>query len=509
MTLVTRDDPHASQAFRVMMVDDDREEAERFGHFLDRCRTAFIFEHHDARGDLVLGDLDYDAILLDHHLGHTDGIQVIDRLGSSNRPPVIVVTGDNDPELTERYLTYGVEDFLSKDEVTGPLLERTILFCSRNHTIRRDLEASRTFMAQHARNHAMSEIADGAAHEYNNLTAIIEAEFRRIAAATVLDEGLALRVARVEDALERCKRIGSALVRLAGRRGSRADSAVQAAIDLALRSLQPTIAHISARITVHGDRDLSVAMDGDSLTETIRHLLLNALHAIWHRPDGAVLVRIHREPPNVVVAIADNGCGIDSSDCERVWQPFFSRKAGKGALIAYPDEVHGVGLGLTVVRHLVEGCGGLVSLRSETGQGCTVTLRLPEGVHSTTPVPAISRRVRRIAVIDDNEILRELICEELLNAGCTVLPFADLASATATLEHTPFDAVITDWRLPDGDGGALLANLDARLGDSLPALIISGSPVELPRNLRHIQILGVLQKPFPLGDLHRLLQVDA
>lgn len=101
------------------------------------------------------------------------------------------------------------------------------------------------------------------------------------------------------------------------------------------------------------------------LNQAVLNLIMNAAQAI--AGTGSVTVSTHRDARAVRITVADTGSGIDPSLHERVFQPFFTTK----------PQGQGTGLGLSVVREIVEQHGGQVSLSSQAGRGTTVTLQLP------------------------------------------------------------------------------------------------------------------------------------
>src|SRR5581483_5810896 len=114
-------------------------------------------------------------------------------------------------------------------------------------------------------------------------------------------------------------------------------------------------------------------------TEAVENLLSNALKFTPH--GGRVDVRVVAEPDAVVIRVADTGVGVPPEDVEHLFDRFF-RASGT-------DGVPGAGLGLSIVKAIVDAHGGSVGVASEPGEGTTFELRLPRiGTLAAAGLPA-------------------------------------------------------------------------------------------------------------------------
>jgi signal transduction histidine kinase len=113
--------------------------------------------------------------------------------------------------------------------------------------------------------------------------------------------------------------------------------------------------------------------DEDQLHSAVQNLMSNAVK--YSNPGGRVRVRLRHESGQALLTVEDEGIGIPAADQENLFVRFF--RAGN------TGDIHGTGLGLALVRQVVEGHGGSVDLVSSLGEGTTVTLRLP----ATSPLP--------------------------------------------------------------------------------------------------------------------------
>jgi signal transduction histidine kinase/HAMP domain-containing protein len=126
--------------------------------------------------------------------------------------------------------------------------------------------------------------------------------------------------------------------------------------------------------------------DRDRLAQVLDNLLSNALK--FTPPGGRIVVRLESEGPQARLEVADTGVGIPAEDQPHLFDRFYRARNATGRSIP------GLGLGLTIVRTIVEGHGGTVAVRSESGAGAAFTVRLPV-VGSDSRSRAPSRADRR------------------------------------------------------------------------------------------------------------------
>jgi two-component system cell cycle sensor histidine kinase/response regulator CckA len=181
-----------------------------------------------------------------------------------------------------------------------------------------------------------------------------------------------------------------------------------------------------------------------------------------------------RPGPFVSLTVADTGQGMDAETAARVFEPFFTTKeAGSGT-----------GLGLSSVYGTVKQSNGYVAVDSEPGRGTVVTIYLPrvaavEDAGSETPQRAPELLARRgsetVLVVEDEEIIRSLVREQLESLGYAVLDSRDGDEALAVLCGTSaaIDLVVTDLVMPRMSGRDLARRV-AELRPTTAVLLISG-----------------------------------
>lgn len=236
----------------------------------------------------------------------------------------------------------------------------------------RDLEA----MALVSHEQKLSEIdqlATGVAHEIRNPLASIGLGLRAALAdlgSGEIDEARAT-LALVEPEIERCLRITTALLKLSTPASDRLDLVV---LDEAIREIVMLLVYEaeSDGVTIALDLEphLRVIASDSEMRMVVINLAQNALHAMPH--GGQLRIDGRREAGSIVVEVSDEGVGIRPEDLDRIFLPFWSRRA---------DGVHGTGLGLAISRTIVRRAGGSLTVASTVGRGSRFTIRLPDADH--------------------------------------------------------------------------------------------------------------------------------
>ncbi len=120
------------------------------------------------------------------------------------------------------------------------------------------------------------------------------------------------------------------------------------------------------RVTAEGlEEDIVAIVDGPRLRQVFANVMKNALEAIGRQPQGRVTVRLYQREATAVVEVADNGVGIDLEQRDKIFLPFFTTKPT------------GTGLGMAIVKKIMDLHGGEIEIDSRPGQGTTVRLVIP------------------------------------------------------------------------------------------------------------------------------------
>ena len=224
-----------------------------------------------------------------------------------------------------------------------------------------------------------------------------------------------------------------------------------------------------------------VSGDADRLAQVIWNLLSNAVK--FTDPGGVVSVTLETHAGQVALMVADTGQGIDPQFLPHVFERFTQSDSSASRRHG------GLGLGLALVRELVELHGGTVRVASPgLGQGATFTVLLParlEGMVSAQPrressEPPSNLEGIRVLIVEDEQDARDILSRSMQEFGATVVSACSVVEAMIYMRACPAaelpHIVITDLGMPQQDGYALLAQLrqlPKEHGGAVPAIAVT------------------------------------
>lgn len=252
----------------------------------------------------------------------------------------------------------------------------------------------------------------------------------------------------------------------------------------AIEGIRPLASQKRIDLQIPSDPNAAESVHGDAarLQQVIGNLLTNA---IKFTPEGGrVEVSLARVDADMEVKVTDTGDGIEPAFLPHVFEQF--RQADASAA----RRQGGLGLGLALVRQLVELHGGTVHAASEgRGRGATFTVRLPTGqtaagrepakgpaIPATSTAHVASQRLDGVSVlvVDDNLDGRTLAEVLLTHHGARVNAVASAHEALRALQTDAPDVLVTDIGLPDEDGYVLLSQVRLQHDRFIPAIALTG-----------------------------------
>jgi signal transduction histidine kinase len=379
-------------ALQLLLVDDDAVDrlavrrALRDGGVdasIDECTTA-----DDAVA--AVRARQYDCVLLDYYLPGSIGLETLNRIRTLGAPvPVVALTGQGDEDLAVTLMKAGAADYLAKNGLTGDRLARSLRYAMalhRSEEQRRELlesEQQARLEAQRA-NRAKDEFLATLSHELRTplnailgWTSLLATE--QLDAATtrkalgIIERNTRVQAQLIEDLLD-ISRIVTGKLRLAMKPLS-----FHGVLNAAIESVRPVAEQSAVRIELVLNEDATVQGDQARMQQVVWNLLTNAIK--FTPAGGWIRVTASRDGDRIRATVTDSGAGISPEFLPYVFDRFRQEDG------AATREHAGLGIGLSIVRHVVELHGGLVTAHSEgEGRGASFTVEFPVAVGAAETV---------------------------------------------------------------------------------------------------------------------------
>jgi signal transduction histidine kinase len=533
---------------RLLIVDDSPEDRQLYRRLLAQDPEQaweFLEAETGEEGLRIALEESPDCLLLDYRLPDVDGLEFLARLLAERLVPVIVLTGQGNEAVAVEAMKSGAQDYLLKGDVARERLlhavrnaiekvalrrkveERTAELAEANAALRRmydDLEVlveRRTAELSVANQELKREIRvrEWAEQERARLLVLEQAARRQAEEANrTKDEFLAtlshelrtplnailgwvqvLRTGKLDAAagmraletIERNARSQAQLIAdlldvsriITGKlRLDFKPVELRRIIDSTLESVRPAADAKGILLDISvGPLASPVLGDADRLQQVIWNLLSNAIK--FTPRGGRVEVRLREAGGSAVIGVSDTGIGIRPDFLPYVFDRF---RQAEGSITRSHG---GLGLGLSIVRHLIELHGGTAEVESAgEGQGAAFTVRLPlraglaedpldqtGGARGLSSTPDLLAGVR-VVVVEDEEDTRELLVVALQQCGAEVAAFGSVPEALAAFDREVPDVLLSDIGVPGEDGYSLIRKVRARepgRGGNVPAAALT------------------------------------
>ncbi|OGV89535.1 MAG: hypothetical protein A3K19_20230 [Lentisphaerae bacterium RIFOXYB12_FULL_65_16] len=408
-------------------------------------------------------------------------------------------------------------------ELVGRLLTEGLVVIFNDLTDRKRTEEERAKLReqllQSQKMESVGRLAGGVAHDFNNLLSPILGYAELLMEDYPSSDPRHEMVEQIEHAAKRARELSRQLLAF-----SRKQILDLKATDL--RTIATTFEKM-LRATIREDIRIELSLpqslglvraDVVQIEQVLMNLALNAQDAM---PTGGtlsislsdVLVKdIDLDDPNtippgcyVTLTVSDAGCGMDKATLDRLFEPFFTTK----------ETGRGTGLGLSTAYGIVRQHGGYIQVYSKPGVGSTFRIYLPRVTETVTktaetppPPPPPRGGKETIMVVEDNSMVREVICRMLVRLGYRVEPAETPGRGIEIMEREMerIDLLLTDVIMPEMNGRELYDQLRA-LRPGLRVIFMSGYDSDVVANRGLLQEgVRLLQKPFEAALLSETIR---
>jgi signal transduction histidine kinase len=511
-----------SDPINFLLVDDLEENLIALEALLKREGLLLLKARSGADALELLLQHEVGLALVDVQMPEMDGFELAELMRGTERtrrvPIIFLTAGSADRQRRFRGYEAGAVDFLQKPIETDILRSKVEVFfelARQRQEVSRLLEESRRAAeALREADRRKDEFLATLAHELRNPLAPIRTSLQLLKLAShggpdadvareIMDRQVAHMVRLIDDLLD-ISRVNSGKVDLQKRPVS-----VREVVGSAIEASQPLIDAGRHEFTVRQpDEELHLEADPTRMSQVLSNLLNNA--AKYTPEGGRIELVARRENADAVIEVRDNGIGIPTEMLPKVFDLFI--QVGK----TLDRSQGGLGIGLALVKKLVEMHRGTVDVKSEgLGRGSVFTVRLPiagdasEVVQLATSTLSTSeaQQVVRILIVDDNADGASSLSRVLSFAGHSVRAANDGIHALAIAREFCPEMVLLDIGLPGMDGYEVAKNLRRMPELSRTVLVaVTGWGSEDDRKKTHdAGIDHHLTKPVEMSQLDVLL----
>ncbi|HEV2609070.1 MAG TPA: response regulator [Noviherbaspirillum sp.] len=468
------------EKIRILLVDDNPDDRELARRAVSKDIPQAIFAEAGTAVDFErLINEPFDCTVTDFRLGWSDGITVLKRLKEKYPDrPVIMFTNTGSEETCALGMKLGLSDYIVKRKEEFPKLPAAVKTALALATARREavtkemhirdlLERERFAREEAVRaNRLKDEFLATVSHELRTpLGAILGwahmLQLDRLTreqekeAFAVIERNARAQAKLIDDLLDMSRIISGTL------RIDLGPMDILSALRSSIDAVQPLAAPKSIRITLQLD-PMPPPIRGDvaRIQQVISNLLTNAVK--FTPENGTIQVSLERVASSMQISVKDSGIGIDPAFLPYMFDRF--RQSDTGSTRRHG----GLGIGLSVVKSLVEMHGGTVSAFSEgLGKGARFSVRLPVAVMREQDVQELENtrdgspaydglKGMRVLAVDDDADTLHVIQRVLSVYGANVVAAGSAAQALQLLAAEAYDVLLSDIGMPEEDGFSLI-----------------------------------------------------
>lgn len=409
----------------ILLVDDNEDDYLMTDDLLQNIEgQAFDLQwrstYSEALEAINLGQ--HDVYLIDYRLGVDNGLKLLhEAIKSGCTAPLILLTGQDDHEIDLLAMQAGAADYLVKDQLNAPLLERSMRYAltqkrtekalreseerfrrlaetleqkvaertNELEEILKTLQSTQNQLIEAEKMAALGNLVAGVAHEINTPVGLgvtvasdLETETKSFVMAyrkgkltqSALKQYLnrAMRSSQlILDNLEWAAELVQSFKQVAVDQTSleKRSVLVKSYLEETILSLTPELKRTKHTLSIEGDEGITLNSYPGALSQVITNLLMNSItHAYPEDEAGHLHFKLTQQQERVRIEYSDDGCGIPADHLPKIFEPFFTTARNRG----------GSGLGLHIVYNLVsQTLKGTIHCQSQVGVGSKFVIQLP------------------------------------------------------------------------------------------------------------------------------------
>jgi len=501
----------AAPPIAILIVEDDEADRRILRRGLRKSSHHYVIHEASCAETALalLGRVEPDCILLDHHLPNCTGLEFLQRMSDRGSPvhsPVIMITGDDSQRLGVEAMKLGVAELISKHELhctdLDEVVQAVIEVRDRNREVARKMYAQKLA--------SLAQLVAGAAHEINNPAAIARLTLSAVSDAMTEREADGKKSvtfheaerlhALVQAADEALGRIGLVVRELERQTGSALGHIQAVTLNQAVTSARPSIERLMARGRLTKfflNCEVPIIGDAAQLSRVVVDLVDNALEAISE--EGVVEVHCNAHENFVELLVDDDGPGLEPDMRDRVFEPLFTTRRSRGAL----------GMGLARASAVIERHRGTLTVERSPLGGARFAIRIPVQL-GEAPLSSRSfmsgspaRKDRhKVLIVDDEPAIRDSY-RRVLKVNYDVDVAENSEAALSLIEQCSYDVILCDVIMPGQDGVGFAKVLSDRHPEQARSLMFCTGGVLEAAQERFLSgwSNGYLRKPLSAQEL--------
>jgi PAS domain S-box-containing protein len=351
-------------------------------------------------------------------------------------------------------------------------------------------------------------MAAGVLHDLNNIIMNISSRINTIKRCQIPDPTLAEQIDEIEKTISIAERISRSLLNISGGKSFEREEIPLSKLIIENLSLIVRDKRYKLKTSII-EQIPEVGLSHPQIIQIINNLVINSIQAMPSGGEIEVIITKERlsEKEYLKIIVVDTGPGIPDEIKEKVFDPFFTTKE------------EGTGLGLYIVKTLINSCKGKIEVKSTEGKGTMFTIYIPlrekTGDFHNEHIEGAERNKRElknILIIDDEETIRELTKDMLSHLGFNAIASPDIRDGINKIKELilgkeRIDATILDLHLREAYDPVEVLKRIKSIDPEIRVIICSGSPQDpFIRRYTSYGFDAVLSKPFNLNTLKNALK---